>query len=359
MADRRKLTTQTQRIVFELLEFEKPITELETKISELETLSHNTELNLNGEIQPLRDRLKTVVKQVFANLTPWQQVQVARAPGRPLAMDYVRHMCSDWMELHGDRGFRDDPAVVTGLARIGDKPVLIVAHRKGKETKEKIRFNFGCAHPEGYRKALRKMQLAEKFGLPIVCLINTPGAYPGIGAEERGQAWAIAENLQAMFALRVPVVCVVIGEGGSGGALGVGIGDRVLMLQHAYYSVISPEGCAAILWGDSQRAADAAGALRLGARDLHELEIVDEVVEEIEGAAHRDPEATMEAVSARIQHHLAELQKIPIDDLLTRRYDKFRRMGTLFSDVAPEPPSPPSEEDEEKEVAPSDEAKEE
>lgn len=334
MAERRPTKT-TKRAIYEILPFEKDIVEIESKIEELEQLSTDTELNLNGEITGLRERLTIRVEEVFRSLSPWDKVQVARATGRPLASDYIRGMCDEWFELHGDRLFRDDPAVITGLARVGDVRCVVVAHRKGSDMKERMACNFGSAHPEGYRKAMRKMQLAEKFGLPIIALINTPGAYPGIGAEERGQAWAIAENLKEMFQLKVPIVCVVIGEGGSGGALGIGIGDRVVMLEHAYYSVISPEGCAAILWRDRERASEAASALRLSAGDLLELGIVDEVVPEADGAAHRDPVSTVLRVKEKILDILAELKDIPVDRLLSERYDKFRRMGTMFEESSP------------------------
>lgn len=335
MAEREQQRTTKQRAAYEILPFEKDIVEIETKIEELECLSKDTGLNLNGEITGLKNQLDKRVVEVFRSLSPWQRVQVARAPGRPLAVHYIEGMCDEFMELHGDRLFRDDPAVVTGLARIGDVRCLLVAHRKGRDTKEKIACNFGSAHPEGYRKALRKMKLAEKFGLPVVALINTPGAYPGIGAEERGQAWAIAENLKEMFQLRVPIVCIVLGEGGSGGALGIGIGDRVLMLEHAYYSVISPEGCAAILWRDRERAEEAASALRLSSADLLRLGVIDDVVDEPVGAAHRNPVATVSAVRERVLVALEELSALPIEQLVSQRYDKFRRMGTLFEDVSP------------------------
>jgi len=340
MAERKQKRTKAPRAEYEILPFERPIVELEAKIHELEELSQNSDLNLNGEIKPLRNRLNRLVEEVFRGLDPWQEVQLARASQRPLATDFLECICEDYLELHGDRAFKEDPSIVTALARIEDHRVLVVAHRKGSNTKEKIRFNFGCAHPEGYRKALRKMRLAEKFGLPIVTLINTPGAYPGIGAEERGQAWAIAENLMAMCSLRVPIVCIVIGEGGSGGALGIGIGDRILMMEHAYYSVISPEGCAAILWKDAKRAADAAEALKLSAGDLLRLGVIDDVIREPEGAAHRAPEAAMEAVKAAILRSLEELAEVPVEKLLEDRYQKFRKMGTVFREGEPEEGAP-------------------
>lgn len=352
MADREQRRTTTQRAAYEILPFEKDIVEIEAKIEELELLSKGTELNLNGEITGLKSQLDKRVVEVFHSLSPWEKVQVARAPGRPLAVHYIEGMLDEFMELHGDRLFRDDPALITGLARIGDVRCLLVAHRKGRDTKEKIACNFGSAHPEGYRKALRKMRLAEKFGLPVVALINTPGAYPGIGAEERGQAWAIAENLKEMFQLRVPIVCVVLGEGGSGGALGIGIGDRVLMLEHAYYSVISPEGCAAILWRDRDRAAEAAAALRLSASDLLRLGVVDDVIEEPVGAAHRNPGAAVAAVRERILVALRELSALPIEQLVAERYEKFRRMGTLFEETSPLEPVAESAESEAAEETP-------
>ena len=335
------------------LPFEQPIVELETKIAELEAMSDNSKISLNGEIQPLRDKVTRMTEEIYEGLSAWEQVQVARHKMRPLATDYIEGMCDDFMELHGDRNFKDDRAVLCGLARIDGRRVMVIAHRKGGELSEKIACNFGCAHPEGYRKALRKMKLAEKFGLPIISLINTPGAYPGIGAEERGQAWAIAENLLAMFAIKVPIICAVIGEGGSGGALGIGIGDRILVLEHAYYSVISPEGCAAILWNDSKRAPDAASALKLSAADLSELGVIDEVVKEPLGGAHRDREAAVEALKGRLLHHLDEIEALPIEELLSRRYDKFRQMGSLFGDRSTylDEPEPSPETDEDPEAA--------
>jgi acetyl-CoA carboxylase carboxyl transferase subunit alpha len=336
MADRRKETRTSSRAIYDILPFERQIADLEAKIDELETLSKDSSMNLNGQIDSLKDLLQARVEEVFKGLNPWEKVQVSRAQGRPLASDYVAGMCDEFLELHGDRLFRDDQAILSGIGSIGGQRVLILAHRKGRDTREKIACNFGSAHPEGYRKALRKMRMAEKFGLPIVALINTPGAYPGIGAEERGQAWAIAENLQAMFDLRVPIVCVVIGEGGSGGALGIGIGDRVLILEHAYYSVISPEGCAAILWRDRNRAAEAASALKLNAQDLLRFGLVDEIITEPVGAAHRDPAATVASVKSAILRHLAELMAMPVPQLLSRRYDKFRAMGSEFQEITDE-----------------------
>jgi acetyl-CoA carboxylase carboxyl transferase subunit alpha len=328
-----------------ILDFEKPIIDLEKKIEELETLSRSTGMNLNGEVKPLKDRLSTLVLDVFRNLSPLQVVQVARHPDRPLTPDYLEAVFDEFLEVHGDRNFRDDRAIVAGFGRVGERRVAIVGHRKGRDTKEKMACYWGCAHPEGYRKALRVMKLAEKFGLPIVSFIDTPGAYPGIGAEERGQAWAIAECIRDMAGLKTPIVCFVIGEGGSGGALGIGVGDQVMMLEHAYYSVISPEGCAAILWGDAKRSGDAAKALKLTSRDLLPLGIVDEIIPEPVGGAHRAPIETFQRVRERLEFHLRRLCAIPPAELLEQRYAKFRRMGTLFTQP-PErtrPEAPPAE----------------
>jgi len=246
------------------LAFERPIVELELKIVELKNLSESTGMNLNGELKPLQDKLDRMTREIYENLSPYDVVQIARHPLRPQTSDYIATMLDEYVELHGDRVYGDDRAITCGFARVGEQRFLLIGHRKGRDTRENIACNWGCAHPEGYRKALQKMRLAEKFGLPVVTLINTPGAYPGVGAEERGQVWAIAENIMAMSRLKVPIVCVVIGEGGSGGALGIGVGDRVLMLEYAYYSVISPEGCAAILWKNGDRAADAVSISSIG-----------------------------------------------------------------------------------------------
>ncbi|MGH7162699.1 MAG: acetyl-CoA carboxylase carboxyltransferase subunit alpha [Planctomycetota bacterium] len=311
------------------LPFERPILELEQKISELESLSQSTGMNLNGELRPLQEKLVRMTREIYAGLRAYDIVQIARHPLRPQTSDYVAGMLDEYLELHGDRRYSDDRAITSGFARIGDRRFLLVGHRKGRETKENIACNWGCAHPEGYRKALHKMRLAEKFGLPVVTLINTPGAYPGVGAEERGQAWAIAENIQAMSRLKVPIVCVIIGEGGSGGALGIGVGDRVLMLEHAYYSVISPEGCAAILWKNGERAADAAEALRLTSRDLLRLGVVDDIVPEPLGGAHRAPEEMIATVKQRLVASLRELEGMGASALLSRRYGRIRAFGLL------------------------------
>jgi acetyl-CoA carboxylase carboxyl transferase subunit alpha len=309
------------------LHFEKPIVELEKKIEELRKFSHTQGIDVTDEITRLEQKARDIKQEIFSNLTAWQRVQIARYPTRPYFLDYVRLMMDEFIELHGDRHFGDDKALVGGLARMGDYKLVVMGHQKGRDTKENLMRNFGSAHPEGYRKALRLMRLADKFGVPIVTFIDTPGAYPGVGAEERGQAEAIAVNLREMVALRVPIICIVIGEGGSGGALGIGIGDRILILQNAYYSVISPEGCAAILWKDKKRAEDAAAALKLTGPDLQELGIVDEIVPEPMGGAHRDPVETANTLKRHIINNLDTLLRIPADELMSLRYDRFRRLG--------------------------------
>jgi acetyl-CoA carboxylase carboxyl transferase subunit alpha len=318
------------------LPFERPILEILEKIEELKSLSEATGMDLNGEVKPLEQRCATLTREIFAGLSPWEKVQVARHPLRPLTTDFLELMTDDFMELHGDRVFGDDAAIVSGFGRIDGEKFMIIGHRKGRDTKAKLRCNFGCAHPEGYRKALHKMKIAETFGLPVLTLINTPGAYPGIGAEERGQAWAIAENIMEMSRLRVPVIAVVIGEGGSGGALGIGVGDRVLMLEHSYYSVISPEGCAAILWKSGDMAETAAHALRLTATDLHGFGVVDEIVPEPLGGAHRDREASAELLKSAILRNLREIRDLPVDVLLAERYEKYRHLGSVL--MEPEVP---------------------
>jgi acetyl-CoA carboxylase carboxyl transferase subunit alpha len=309
------------------LEFEQPILELERKIAELEHLSISTGMDLNGEIKPLKERCAHLIRETFARLTPWQQVGVARHPARPLVSDYVQLLFSELIELHGDRAYGDDPAILCALASMDDQRLLFIGHQKGKSTREKIACNFGCAHPEGYRKALLKMQLAEKFGLPVFTMINTPGAYPGIGAEERGQASAIGKNILEMSRLQTPILSVVIGECGSGGALGIGVADRILILEHAYYSVISPEGCAAILWKNGEMAPVAAERLRLTAKDLLDLGVADEIIPEPLGGAHRDHRKMALALKEHLHRHLKELRALPPAELLERRYAKYRAVG--------------------------------
>ncbi len=310
------------------LDFEKPILELELKIAELKSLASDGSINLSAEIKTLEARLEKVKKEIFDSLTPWQKIQIARHPKRPYTTDYIHMIMVDFVELHGDRMFQDDKAMIGGFAKIDGEKVMVIGHQKGRDTKENLMRNFGSAHPEGYRKAMRLMKLAEKFNAPIVTFIDTPGAYPGIGAEERGQANSIAHNLMEMISLKVPVVVVVIGEGGSGGALGIGIGDRVYVMENAYYSVISPEGCAAILWKDRLKAPEAAEVLKLTAKDLIKLEIIDGEIPEPMGGAHRDPEKTAQAVKKCIKKALKELKTVPVDKLLEKRYKKFRNMGS-------------------------------
>jgi len=310
------------------LAFERPLLEMQQKIQELKGLAATTHLDVHGEVVALEDRLRKQTAEVYSQLSAWERVNVARHAERPLTSDYAQLMLDDFVELHGDRVFGDDRAIVCGLASMQGASFMLIGHRKGKTVKDRLACNFGCAHPEGYRKALAKMRLAEKMRLPIVSFVNTPGAYPGIGAEERGQAGAIARNILEMFALRVPIIVIVIGEGGSGGALGIGVGDRVAMLEHAYYSVISPEGCAAILWKSGDKTPEAAEALKLTSRDLVRLGLIDAVIEEPLGGAHRDPAATAAAVRARILTWIEELAKIPPEQLVAARHDKFRRMGT-------------------------------
>lgn len=310
------------------LDFEQKVADLEQQMDELRTLGMRKGIDYSTEIRRIEKDRIAELKRIYANLTAWQTVQVARHPQRPLLTDYLNLMVKDFRELHGDRCFGDDRAIITGIGQIARNKVLIVGQSKGKTTKEKIACNFGCPNPEGYRKALAKMRFAEKFGLPIVTLIDTPGAYPGIGAEERGQAQAIAVNLMEMSRLKVPIVCVCIGEGGSGGALGIAVGDRLAMLEFAYYSVISPEGCAAILWRDGSQAPKAAQALKLTSKDLHRLGLVDAVISEPVGGAHRSVHDTVYNVQSYIARTLTQLQRMKIDELLESRYRKWRSVGT-------------------------------
>ena len=342
-----KSSTGSSADTIAALAFERPILELEQKIEELKDIpgvgldtGDLGDDDLAGELKPLVRRRDRLLKEIYENLTPWQTCLVARHPRRPQFSDYVENLCDEYVELHGDRLFGEDKAIATGFARIGDERFLIIGHRKGRDTRERLECKFGMAHPEGYRKALAKMKLAARFGLPIVTLINTPGAYPGVGAEERGQAWAIAENILEMSRLPVPTICIVIGEGGSGGALGIGVGDRVLMLQHGYYSVISPEGCASILWRDGSRREDAAEALRLTSGDLEKLGVIDEIIREPLGGAHRDPEAMYETFKDVLLRNLRELKAMDPAERLDARYKRLRNLG---NGLEPLPEAPKAE----------------
>ena len=309
------------------LEFEKPIAELEAKIEELRHVGNDSAVNISEEIQRLEGKQQALTASIFAKLTPWQISQLARHARRPHTLDYIHAIFTDFEELHGDRGFADDPAIVGGVARLDGRPIVVIGQEKGRDTKEKIRRNFGMPRPEGYRKAQRLMQLAERFGLPVLTLIDTPGAYPGIDAEERGQSEAIARNLFIMARLGTPIVCVVIGEGGSGGALAIGVGDRVAMLQYAIYSVISPEGCASILWKDAARAEEAAAAMGITSERVLELGLIDTVIEEPLGGAHRDPALMTQRLKAFFVHSLDELQTLGPDALIRRRQDRLMGYG--------------------------------
>jgi acetyl-CoA carboxylase carboxyl transferase subunit alpha len=315
-----------------ILEFEHPIIELDEKIRELESFAETTEMDLSGQISQMRNRSEELKREVFLNLSAWQRVLVARHPARPVFSDYLSMLFTDVVELHGDYVSGNDGAMFTGFGMLEDERILIVGHRKGKTTKERIACNFGSAHPEGYRKALAKMKLAAKFGLPIVTFIDTPGAFPGIDAERRGQAYAIARNLLEMARLKTPVLCLVIGEGGSGGALGIGIGDRVLMLEHAYYSVISPEGCATILWKSTDFASSAANILKLTATDLKSFGIIDEIVDEPPGGAHSNHPATMKSVRSAILQNIRELRALSTKELLDNRYQRHRKIGVYLDE---------------------------
>jgi len=310
------------------LDFEKPIRELEEKIEKLAS-AESPKSGAQDEIRKLRTKLAQVEHELYGSLTPWQRTQLARHPQRPTTLDYVNELCRDFQELHGDRLFGDDRAIVGGFARFNDRSVMIIGHQKGKTLKERMQRNFGMPNPEGYRKALRLMKLAEKFGRPIMTFIDTPGAYPGIGAEERGQSEAIARNLLVMSRLTVPIISIVIGEGGSGGALALGVTDRILMLEHSFYSVISPEGCAAILWDNPAKVPDAAAALKMTAQDLVGLGIVDEVIPEPVGGAHRGPRAVADRVAKVLTNQLYQLTELSTDQLLGQREQKYRKMGIV------------------------------
>ncbi|MCL6453314.1 MAG: acetyl-CoA carboxylase carboxyltransferase subunit alpha [Alicyclobacillus sp.] len=309
------------------LEFERPIAELRRKVEELRALERTSGIALGDEIARLEARIADLNEQVYSDLTPWQRVQVARQAGRPTTLEYIQGICSEFIELHGDRNFRDDPAIVGGIGLLDGLPVTFIGHQKGRDTKENIRRNFGMAHPEGYRKALRLMRQAEKFHRPVVLFIDTAGAYPGATAEERGQSEAIAANLRAMAGLRTPTISVVTGEGGSGGALGLGVTDRIFVLEYAWYSVIAPESAASILWKDSSQAQRAAASMRITAPDLVELGIADGIIPEPKGGAQKDKDLAISAVRDKLVETLAELADLPIAELLQARYDKYRDMG--------------------------------
>ena len=310
------------------LDFEQPIADLEAKIQELRSASAGPAVNVEAEVNALQDKLRVRTAQIFRNLTSWQILQLARHPSRPYTADYLRIFCDEFQELAGDRAFADDKAIMGGLARIGGRSVMLIGHQKGRDTKEKIKRNFGMPKPEGYRKALRLMKMAERFGLPVLTLIDTAGAWPGIDAESRGQSEAIARNLMEMAELKVPVVCTVIGEGGSGGALALGVGDRTVMLEYSVYSTISPEGCASILWKDPAKAKDAAEQLGLTAPRLKSLGLVDKVLREPTGGAHRNPNQMAKRLKAVLLNELDVLEKLPVDELLQKRYERLRSYGT-------------------------------
>jgi acetyl-CoA carboxylase carboxyl transferase subunit alpha len=316
----------------EYLDFEKPIADLEKKIEELTLFTSSGNIDLEEEILKLHKKADQLRAEIYSRLTPWQKAQISRHPNRPYTLDYIEAMLTDFSEMHGDRSFADDPAIVCGMARLDGMPVVVIGHQKGRTTKEKISRNFGMPNPEGYRKALRVMRFAEKFKKPLITFIDTPGAYPGIGAEERGQGESIARNLYVMSGLRIPIVTTVIGEGGSGGALALGVADRVLMFEHATYSVISPEGCAAILWDNGSKAYEAAELLKLTAQDLFQMKVIDEMIEEPIGGAHRDPRRAAELLKEAITRNLSEIKNVPPAGLVNLRYDKFRKMG-MFDQI--------------------------
>ena len=309
------------------LDFEQPILELEQKVAELREFSRRQDVDVTHGIELLEGKIEEEKKRIFSSLTPWQRVQLARHPQRPYPGDYIERIFTDFLEFHGDRRYSDDRAIIGGFAKFDGSPVMVVGTRKGRELEQNVEFNFGCAHPEGYRKAMRLFNLADKARVPIISLIDTPGAYPGIGAEERHVGEAIAVNLREMFKLQVPFIAVVVGEGGSGGALGIGVGNRVLIMEHAYYSVITPEGCAAILWRNGDAAPKAAEALKLTSTDLKELGVVDEVIPEPLGGAHRDCDQAAKALAEALRRHLDELGKLSGSELCAQRYEKYRAMG--------------------------------
>lgn len=309
------------------LDYEQPIAELEAKIDELRYMSNDSDLNITEEIQKLKEKSESLTKSIFSSLTPWQVTQMARHPQRPYTLDYIKHIITDFEELHGDRAYADDAALVTGIGRLNGRPVAVIGHQKGRDTKEKVARNFGMPRPEGYRKALRIMRTAERFGIPVITFIDTPGAYPGIGAEERGQSEAIARNLYEMAKLKTPIISTVIGEGGSGGALAVGVADHLMMLQYSIYSVISPEGCASILWKSAEKASDAAATLGVTSDRLKELKLIDEVLPEPLGGAHRDVETMAGRIRKSLEAKLKELESVSHDNLVKRRQQRILSYG--------------------------------
>ena len=316
------------------LDFEQPIAELEAKITELRNVEFDNNINISDALKQLEDRSQALTESIFSNLTDWQISQLSRHPGRPYTLDYIEHIFTDFHELHGDRAYADDPAIVCGLARLDGQPVMIIGHQKGRDTKEKIYRNFGMPRPEGYRKALRIMKMAERFKIPIICLIDTPGAYPGIDAEERGQSEAIARNLFEMTTLKTPIICTVIGEGGSGGALAIGVGDRLIMLEYSTYSVISPEGCASILWKSADKSQLAAEAMGITSDRIREQGFVDEVVREPLGGGHRDFATITANLKETLIRHLAELQEQDTETLLANRYQRIMNFGVYIEDAS-------------------------
>ncbi len=316
------------------LDFEQPIAELEAKIEELRYVGDDSEVNIGEEISKLQEKSRTLTKTIFGKLTPWQTSKLARHPMRPYTLDYIDRIFTEFQELHGDRSFADDPAIVGGIARLDGMPVIIIGHQKGRDTKENIRRNFGMPRPEGYRKALRLMKMAERFRMPVITFIDTPGAYPGVDAEERGQSEAIARNLFVMADLKTPIICTVIGEGGSGGALAIGVGDRVMMLEYSTYSVISPEGCASILWKSAEKAEDAAEAMGITALRLKELNLIDDIVREPLGSAYRDIDTTARSIKQALVDALEGIEKIGLDKLLEQRYERVMSYGNFIKEEA-------------------------
>src|SRR5437868_6578601 len=321
------------------LDFEKPIFELERRLQDLKAHSREHDVDLDSEVKARESKLRGTRREIYGSLSAWQRVQIARHVQRPFALDYVERCFTGWTELHGDRCFADDKAMPSGLAMLNSTHCVVITHQKGRNTKENVMRNFGCAHPEGYRKALRLMRLAQKFNMPIISLIDTPGAFPGVGSEERHISEAIAVNLREMMHLQVPTIAAVIGEGGSGGALGIGVADRVLILENAYYSVISPEACSAILWRDRKHAPEAAEALKLTAQDLLGLGVVDEVVPEPEGGAHRDPDVAAANLGTAVRQNLERLSSLSLEELLRTRYEKFRKLGKFSEEFTPAGPA--------------------